>query len=204
MQSIITCALAFLVSAIAGRFIVPALRALKVGQSIREIGPTWHNSKQGTPTMGGLIFMLGIAVCIVTGWRTMLGGDVTHLMVFGLALVCIVSLDTGERLEGLKDNIFDVFSEAGIQNRRIQYRQIAVAVFRNELPVLSDFLAVSAEMIQLDDKDHVPGVYFFDHPPQRRAIGACIGYFLDIDLILRHAGFQQSGQIGIVVLLFDR
>ena len=88
MQSIITCALAFLVSAIAGRFIVPALRALKVGQSIREIGPTWHNSKQGTPTMGGLIFMLGIAVCIVTGWRTMLGGDVTHLMVFGLALVC--------------------------------------------------------------------------------------------------------------------
>ena len=88
MQSIITCALAFLVSAIAGRFIVPALRALKVGQSIREIGPTWHNSKQGTPTMGGLIFMLGIAVCIVTGWRTMLGGDITHLMVFGLALVC--------------------------------------------------------------------------------------------------------------------
>ena len=88
MQSIITCALAFLVSAIAGRFIVPALRALKVGQSIREIGPTWHNSKQGTPTMGGLIFMLGIAVCVITGWRTMLGGDITHLMVFGLALVC--------------------------------------------------------------------------------------------------------------------
>ena len=73
MQSIITCALAFLVSAIAGRFIVPALRALKVGQSIREIGPTWHNSKQGTPTMGGLIFMLGIAVCVITGWRTMPG-----------------------------------------------------------------------------------------------------------------------------------
>ena len=88
MQSIITCVLAFVISAVAGRFIVPALRALKVGQSIREIGPTWHNSKQGTPTMGGLIFMLGIAVCIVTGWRTMLGGDVTHLMVFGLALVC--------------------------------------------------------------------------------------------------------------------
>ena len=88
MQSIITCALAFLVSAIAGRFIVLALRALKVGQSIREIGPTWHNSKQGTPTMGGLIFMLGIAVCVITGWRTMLGGDITHLMVFGLALVC--------------------------------------------------------------------------------------------------------------------
>ena len=88
MQSIITCVLAFVISAVAGRFIVPALRALKVGQSIREIGPTWHNSKQGTPTMGGLIFMLGIAVCVITGWRTMLGGDYTHLMVFGLALIC--------------------------------------------------------------------------------------------------------------------
>ncbi len=88
MLSIITCALAFVISAVAGRFAVPALRSLKVGQSIREIGPTWHNSKQGTPTMGGLIFMLGIAVCIITGWRTMMGGDFTHLMVFGLALVC--------------------------------------------------------------------------------------------------------------------
>ena len=88
MQSIITCILAFVISAVAGRFIVPALRALKVGQSIREIGPTWHNSKQGTPTMGGLIFMIGIAVCVITGWRVMLGGDYTHLMVFGLALVC--------------------------------------------------------------------------------------------------------------------
>ena len=88
MISFITCILAFAISAIAGRFIVPALRALKVGQSIREIGPTWHNSKQGTPTMGGIIFILGIAVCVITGWRTMLGGDYTHLLVFGLALVC--------------------------------------------------------------------------------------------------------------------
>ena len=88
MQSIITCALALIVSAVAGRFIIPALRALKVGQSIREIGPTWHNSKQGTPTMGGVIFMLGILVCVFTGWNTMMEGDYTHLLVFGLALVC--------------------------------------------------------------------------------------------------------------------
>lgn len=87
MQSIITCLLAFVVSAIAGRFVIPALRALHVGQSIREVGPTWHNSKQGTPTMGGIIFMLGCLVCIATGWSAMTEGDYTHLMIFGFSLI---------------------------------------------------------------------------------------------------------------------
>lgn len=87
MQSIITCVLAFVVSAIAGKFIIPALRALHVGQRIREVGPTWHNSKQGTPTMGGVIFMLGCCVCVITGWQAMTGGDYTHLMLFGFSLI---------------------------------------------------------------------------------------------------------------------
>ena len=34
---------------------------MKAGQSIKEIGPTWHMSKQGTPTMGGLMFIIAIA-----------------------------------------------------------------------------------------------------------------------------------------------
>ena len=42
---------------IAGYFLIPALRALKAGQSIREVGPKWHNGKTGTPTMGGLTFI---------------------------------------------------------------------------------------------------------------------------------------------------
>ncbi len=83
MQSMITLVAAFVVSAIAGRFIVPALRALHVGQSIREIGPTWHNSKQGTPTMGGVIFMSGCVVCLIAG----MGTGYTHLMVFGFSLI---------------------------------------------------------------------------------------------------------------------
>ncbi len=87
MQTIITCVLAFLVSVVAGRFIIPALRALKVGQTIREIGPTWHNSKQGTPTMGGVIFMLGCLVCVFTGIPAMRNGDYTHLMIFGFSLI---------------------------------------------------------------------------------------------------------------------
>ena len=66
MQSIITCVVSFIIAAIGGRFLIPALRALHVGQSIREVGPTWHNSKQGTPVMGGLMFIGSALICVLT------------------------------------------------------------------------------------------------------------------------------------------
>ena len=64
------------------------MRALKAGQSIREIGPSWHNSKAGTPTMGGLVFIAAAALCTIAGgWRSMLAGNLTHLYVLAFALV---------------------------------------------------------------------------------------------------------------------
>ena len=59
MTYILSFIVAFGVTAIAGQILIPILRRLKAGQSIREDGPTWHMSKQGTPTMGGLMFILG-------------------------------------------------------------------------------------------------------------------------------------------------
>ena len=58
------------------------------GQSIREDGPTWHMSKQGTPTMGGIMFIIAIgAACAVAGWEEIQSGDYKHLYVFLFALV---------------------------------------------------------------------------------------------------------------------
>ena len=51
---------AFCITAVSGWILIPGLRKLHFGQTIREDGPTWHNKKQGTPTMGGLCFILGI------------------------------------------------------------------------------------------------------------------------------------------------
>ena len=68
--------------------LIPALRRLKAGQSIREDGPTWHMSKQGTPTMGGLMFIIGIgAAVLIAGLRGMMMGSFVHLYVFVFALV---------------------------------------------------------------------------------------------------------------------
>jgi len=54
--------IAFVISIVIGPFLIPMLRRLKIGQSIREIGPNWHSKKSGTPTMGGIIFILGAAI----------------------------------------------------------------------------------------------------------------------------------------------
>lgn len=53
---------AFVLSGIAGWYLIPWLHKLKFGQEIREEGPNWHQKKSGTPTMGGIMFIIGIAV----------------------------------------------------------------------------------------------------------------------------------------------
>ncbi len=54
--------IAFLVAVIVAPLAIPVLHKLKFGQEIREEGPSWHSSKSGTPTMGGVIFILGVVI----------------------------------------------------------------------------------------------------------------------------------------------
>ena len=54
--------ISFVISAAAGPVIIPILRKLKVGQTVRDDGPQTHLKKNGTPTMGGIIFLLAVLV----------------------------------------------------------------------------------------------------------------------------------------------
>ncbi len=65
-----------------GPVLIPFLRKLKFGQYIREEGPSWHRSKSGTPTMGGIIFVFGIVV----GTICFCMQDLRTMMVLYLAL----------------------------------------------------------------------------------------------------------------------
>lgn len=88
MPYILSFIVAFGVTVIAGQIIIPILRRLKAGQSIREDGPTWHNGKAGTPTMGGIMFLIGIGIAIpVTGWEVLAAGDYSALLVYLFALI---------------------------------------------------------------------------------------------------------------------
>lgn len=81
--------LGFVLSAVLGKVLIPALQRLKAGQSIKEDGPTWHMAKQGTPTMGGLMFIAATAVTVlVLNARSIFAeGDLTSVFVLLLALV---------------------------------------------------------------------------------------------------------------------
>ena len=57
--------IAFGVTALMGKWAIPFLHKLKFGQTIKEVGPTWHKNKQGTPTMGGIMFIIGIFCAII-------------------------------------------------------------------------------------------------------------------------------------------
>ena len=54
--------ISFVISAAAGPVIIPILRKLKVGQTVRDDGPQTHLKKNGTPTMGGIIFLLAVLI----------------------------------------------------------------------------------------------------------------------------------------------
>ena len=57
--------LSFLIAWLLGKWLIPWLHKLKFGQTILDIGPSWHQKKQGTPTMGGILFILGFVVSVV-------------------------------------------------------------------------------------------------------------------------------------------
>ena len=88
IRILLALAVSFIVTAVAGKALIPMLVRLKAGQSIKEVGPTWHMGKQGTPTMGGLMFIIGIgAAIVILGWHGMTEGNFSHLYVFLFALV---------------------------------------------------------------------------------------------------------------------
>ena len=85
---LIVTAASFAITVVLGKALIPALRRLKAGQAIKEIGPTWHMSKQGTPTMGGLMFIAAIGILIFAmGFGHIQNGDRGALYVYGFALV---------------------------------------------------------------------------------------------------------------------
>lgn len=101
LKLMLALVMAFIVAVIVGRFYIPWLRKMKAGQEIRQDGPTWHMSKAGTPTMGGVVFITGCTfVCLTVGFESMRQGDYTHIFVLLFALVfgAIGFLDDWEKL----------------------------------------------------------------------------------------------------------
>lgn len=85
-----TISISFLVTLILGPIIIPLLRKLKIGQSVRDDGPQTHLKKSGTPTMGGIIIFIALAITVLTSG--MLNKDTYVLLIstFGFGLIGFV------------------------------------------------------------------------------------------------------------------
>lgn len=67
--NVVVALLSFAVAAIFGKALIPFLHKLKFGQPIKmKFGPEWHAKKQGTPTMGGILFIFSTAVAVGVGY----------------------------------------------------------------------------------------------------------------------------------------
>ncbi len=95
---IVVAVAVFFGTAISLRFLIPKLRSMKMGQKILDIGPRWHKSKEGTPTMGGLAFA-GAVVLILSAAMIYLqasgkGTEVVPLLLTMLLAVgnCVIGI----------------------------------------------------------------------------------------------------------------
>ena len=94
MLRVCITALASLVfTGVIGYFLIPVLRALKAGQSIRELGPTWHNNKAGTPMMGGLMFIFSAILCLLLSLPFVEEKTAFYVLILGLCFGLVGFLD---------------------------------------------------------------------------------------------------------------
>ena len=90
---LITAAVSAVMTGVIGWFLLPVLRALKAGQSIREVGPTWHNYKAGTPMMGGLMFIFSAIICLAINGFKMQDYTVFYTLALSLCFGLVGFLD---------------------------------------------------------------------------------------------------------------
>ena len=90
---LITVVISFALSGVLGYLLLPVLRALKAGQSIREIGPTWHNYKAGTPMMGGLMFIFAAILVLLGNLPAMEDYSVFYVLALSLCFGFIGFVD---------------------------------------------------------------------------------------------------------------
>ncbi|MDR2909482.1 MAG: phospho-N-acetylmuramoyl-pentapeptide-transferase [Oscillospiraceae bacterium] len=125
--------LAFLITALTGFWLIPVLRRLKYGQTILEIGPKWHLKKQGIPTMGGIMFIAGIAVSVLVVFWLPAGGGGLGLTVtvpegMGIILGLIMALAYG--MVGFVDDYIKVVKKRnmGLNARQKMMMQFFIAI----------------------------------------------------------------------------
>ncbi|AIF66284.1 MULTISPECIES: phospho-N-acetylmuramoyl-pentapeptide-transferase [Terribacillus] len=131
---LVTIAVAFIVTVLISPIIIPFLRRLKFGQSIREEGPKSHMKKSGTPTMGGVMIMISI---VVSTWIMHAIGNIHISLETWLLLFVLI----GYGLLGFLDDYIKVAMKRnlGLTSKQKMIGQIIIAIVFYALLRYNDF-----------------------------------------------------------------
>lgn len=177
---LISLGTAFIVTALLGIVLIPLLHKLKFGQNIlTDIGPRWHAKKQGTPTMGGIMFIIGIFVAVavtfltgkLTGFSLFSENDVissqekTKLLAGLLLALCMA-------LVGFTDDYIKVSKKRNLGLTEMQKTVLQVIIIAAYLTtmIMSKNTSMFIPLIGKISLDSLPGIIFF------YLFGACVIY----------------------------
>ena len=107
---VLAAGLALIITLVLSPFLIPVLRILKFGQTVRDDGPKRHLKKAGTPTMGGVIFLVGIIVSAL----------VSAEQPTSLEMVTLVGITLGFGLIGFIDDFIKVVMHRSLGLRAYQ------------------------------------------------------------------------------------
>lgn len=114
---LMTALLAFGITSLMGFWLIPLLRKVKYGQTILDIGPVWHKNKQGTPTMGGFLFIAGVLVAVTIGYLVYMsvgGGESEIFPIFGTRLFAGVVMAMAFAFLGFVDDYIKVVKKRNL------------------------------------------------------------------------------------------
>ena len=168
---IISFAVSLVVTAALGFVLIPVLHKLKFGQNIlTDIGPAWHAKKQGTPTMGGIMFIIGtifttaltLIICSVAGFAPfsdmaeLKNQQITRLVSGILMAFCFA-------LVGFADDYIKVVKKRNLGLTEIQKtipQVLIIAAYLGGL-IISKSTAMFIPFYGKVALDSVPGIIFF-------------------------------------------
>lgn len=177
---LISLAVSFVATALLGFVLIPALHRLKFGQTIlTDIGPRWHARKQGTPTMGGLMFIIGIILSVLVSLlvckltKTPMFNEMTAVATSEQAKLwagLLLALCLG--LVGFADDFIKVKQQRNLGLTEVQKTvpQLLVIVAYLTTLQLSGSRSMLIPLYGRVSLDSVPGMIFF------YVFGACVVY----------------------------
>ncbi|WP_102335949.1 phospho-N-acetylmuramoyl-pentapeptide-transferase [Salimicrobium jeotgali] len=132
---LMTAGIAFLITVALFPVVIPFLRRLKFGQEIREEGPSSHQKKSGTPTMGGVMVLFAVAITTLLFLPFILGDGIGRKT----ALLLIVLLGYG--LIGFLDDYIKVALKRnlGLTSKQKMLMQLVIAAVVYIILLTGDF-----------------------------------------------------------------